>query len=91
MQYCRRRKKSKRFSPGSYFAEQIFTGKPSGEDSARGLRQGVLITFIKTNCLLNVNLAFCLVMLAFHSYYLLFMISTLLLTVILHRMLGVYF
>ena len=50
-----------------------------------------LIASIKTNYLLDANLAFYLVILAFHSYYLLFMISTLLLTVILHRMLGVYF
>ena len=48
-----------------------------------------LITFIKTNYLLNVNLNFYLVILTFHSYYLLLMILTLHLTVILHRMLGV--
>ena len=41
--------------------------------------------------LLSVGLVFYLAILAFHSYYLLFMISTLHLTVILHRMSGAYF
>ena len=43
MQYRRGGKKSKRFSPGSDFTEQIFTGEPSGVESAGVLRQGVLI------------------------------------------------
>ena len=34
MQYCWGGKKSKRFSPGSDFTEQIFTGELSGVDSA---------------------------------------------------------
>ena len=45
MQYCRGAgevKKSKRFSPGSDFTEQIFTGELSRVDSTGVLRQGVL-------------------------------------------------
>ena len=42
MEYCRGSKKSKRFSPGSYFTDQIFTGELSGRESAGVLRQGVL-------------------------------------------------
>ena len=45
MQYCRGGKKSKLFSPGSDFTEQIFTRKLSRVDSAGVLRQGV---FTKT-------------------------------------------
>ena len=41
MQYCRAGKKSKIFSPGSDFTEQIFTGELSGVGSAGVLRQGV--------------------------------------------------
>ena len=44
-----------------------------------------LVTSIYSNYLVNVNLAFCLAILAFHSYYLFLTISTLRLTVILHR------
>ena len=43
MQYCRGGKKSKRFSPGSDFAEQIFTGELFGVDSDKVLRQDVTI------------------------------------------------
>ena len=43
------------------------------------------------NYLLSASLVFYLVTLAFDSYYLLFMTSTLHLTVILHRMSGAYF
>ena len=43
MQYCRGGKKSKRFSLGNDFTEQIFTGDISGLDSAGVLRQGVTI------------------------------------------------
>ena len=43
MQYCQGGKKSKRFSPGSDFTEQIFTGELSRGDSAVLLRQGVLV------------------------------------------------
>ena len=43
MQYCRGGKKSKRFSPGSDFTEQIFTGEISGLDSAGVLRQGMIL------------------------------------------------
>ena len=35
------RKKSKRFSPGSDFKEQIFTGEVSGVDSVGVLRQDI--------------------------------------------------
>ena len=52
------------------------------------IQRTYLITSIKTNYLLNVNLVFYL---AIHSYHLLLMTSTLHLTMILHRMLGVYF
>ena len=41
MQYCWGGKRSKRFSPGSDFTQQIFTGELSGADSAGVLRQGV--------------------------------------------------
>ena len=41
MQYCRGGKKSKRFSPGSDFTEQIFTGELSEVDLAGVLRQDV--------------------------------------------------
>ena len=47
MEYCWGGKKSKRFSPGSDFTEQIFTGEISGVDSAGVLRQGVCKAFIK--------------------------------------------
>ena len=43
MQYCQGGKKSKRFSPGSDFTEQIFTGELSRGDSAVLLRQVVLV------------------------------------------------
>ena len=42
MQYYQEGKKSKRFSLGSDFTEQIFTREFSGVDSARVLRQGVI-------------------------------------------------
>ena len=42
MEYCRRDKKSKHFSSGNDFTNQIFTGKLSRVDSVRVLRQGVI-------------------------------------------------
>ena len=46
MKYCRGGKKSKHFSPGSNFAEQISTGELSGVDSAGVLRQDVKLVNI---------------------------------------------
>ena len=45
MQYYRGGEKSKRFSPGSDFTEQIFTGEVSGVDSAGVPRQDVCTGF----------------------------------------------
>ena len=46
MQLCQEGKKSKRFSPGSDFTEQIFTRELSRVDSAGVLRQSVCIVNI---------------------------------------------
>ena len=43
MQHCRGGKKSKRFSPGGDFTDQIFIWELSGLDSAGVLRQGVIM------------------------------------------------
>ena len=42
MQYRRGGKKSKRFSPGSNFTEQIFTGEPFRGGFSRGTETGCL-------------------------------------------------
>ena len=43
MQHCRGGKKSKHFSPGGDFTDQIFIWELSGLDSAGVLRQDVII------------------------------------------------
>ena len=48
MQYCRGGKKSKRFSPGSDFTEQIFAGELSWVDSAGVMRQDVFTEHLWT-------------------------------------------
>ena len=53
MQYCRGGKKSKCFSPGSDFTEQISSGEHSRMDSAGLLRQGVVNIFLKETCMEN--------------------------------------
>ena len=52
-----------------------------GKMFERVISKDLFKTSIKTNYLLNLNMVFYLAILAFHSYYLLYMISTLLLTV----------